>query len=182
MFCQADVLTLTADDLAPYDAIHASPPCQAFSTISPAGNSHPNLIPATRELLASTGRPYVIENVQGASSHLVAPVMLCGSSFGLEVRRHRLFESNVMLLSPGCQHGKAAPVGVYGNKDSAGTARVRPSGKSRGAKAVSVEHAREVMEMPWATWHGCTQAIPPAYTEFIGRQLLDQITTEQAAA
>jgi DNA (cytosine-5)-methyltransferase 1 len=157
--------------LSDFDAIHASPPCQVHSTITPDKSKHIDLIPDTRELLVECGLPYVIENVEGAKRALHDPVRICGSSFGLRVRRHRWFESNVHLWSLPCRHGEQGePVGVYG--DHADSVTKRPNGTSRGVKAQTTSEARDVMGMPWASWHGCTQAIPPAYTEFIGRQLI----------
>jgi DNA (cytosine-5)-methyltransferase 1 len=84
--------------------IHASPPCQAHSTLGSLwkDREHPDLVAPTRELLKASGLPYVIENVVGAP--LENPVMLCGSTFGLgangrQLRRHRLFESNVPIMA-----------------------------------------------------------------------------------
>lgn len=166
---------LTIDDFA---AIHASPPCQAHSTITPDKSKHLNLIPATRDALADTGLPYIIENVEGARTELINPVRLCGSSFGMKVRRHRWFESNVPLLALPCDHAsQGAPVGVYGQHGDASGAVPRPDGTSRGKKAADVHEAREVMGMPWASWRGCAQAIPPAYSEFLGGQLIDALVT-----
>jgi DNA (cytosine-5)-methyltransferase 1 len=162
------IVLVTLDMVA---AIAASPPCQAHSTITPDKSKHVDLIPQTRELLVETGLPYIIENVEGAKRELIDPVMLCGSSFALRVRRHRMFESNVYLTSIPCAHGQqGTPVGVYG--DHADGFSKRPNGTSRGVKAQTVPEAREVMGMPWATWHGTTQAIPPAYTEYLGAQLI----------
>ena len=90
---------LTIDD---FSAIHASPPCQAHSTITPDKSKHLNLIPATRDVLNETGLPWIIENVDGAKRELRDPVRLCGSSFGMRVRRHRWFESNVWLMGATC--------------------------------------------------------------------------------
>ncbi len=179
-FVQADALA-PPFDIARFDAIHASPPCQAHSTITPDKSKHVDLIPATRELLQKFNGPWVIENVEGARRSLVNPLRLCGSSFGLRVRRHRYFESNAHVLSLPCHHRtQGRPTGVYGDHPQNDHEYLRPDGTRRGAKAVSDQDARDAMGMPWATWHGCTQAIPPAYTEFIGRQLIDQIA--QAAA
>jgi DNA (cytosine-5)-methyltransferase 1 len=101
-----------------FDAIHASPPCQAYSAGARMRNGyakdHPRLIEPLRELLIQTGLPYVIENVPEAP--LRSPMRLCGSQFGLDVRRHRAFESNVLLLSNGCTHDhQGVVVGVYGD-------------------------------------------------------------------
>lgn len=166
--------------LMDFDAIHASPPCQAYSTITPDKSKHPELIEPVRELLIETGLPYVIENVDGAKKHLVDPVMLCGSSFGLRVRRHRWFESNVPILSMPCQHAvQGQPVGVYGDHPDKRPV-LRPDGTSRGVKATSLDDARDAMGMPWADWSGCAEAIPPAFTEHIGVQLIEHLEREAA--
>ena len=153
---------------AEFDAIHASPPCQAYSTITPDRSKHPDLVAPVRELLQATGLPYIIENVVGAP--LQTGFVLCGSMFGLKVRRHRLFESNRLIMPPVCDHAsQGEPVGVYG--DGGGTSVTRPNGTSRGVKAKPSEFA-DLMGMPWATPKEIVQAIPPAYTEFIGTQLM----------
>ena len=159
-----------------FAAIHASPPCQAHSTITPDKSKHVDLIPDTRERLQKFAQPWVIENVEGARKALVDPMLLCGSSFGLGVRRHRLFESSVWLMSLPCRHAEQGrPFGVYGTHGDANGEFLRPNGKLRGRKARDVGEARELMGMPWASWHGCAQAIPPAFTEFIGRQLMAHV-------
>jgi DNA (cytosine-5)-methyltransferase 1 len=161
--------------LQDFDAIHASPPCQAYSTITPDKSKHPDLIGPVRELLVESGLPYVIENVAGARRELIDPMMLCGSSFGLRVRRHRFFESNVFLSSLPCNHAQQGePVGVYGQHGDLGEVR-RPNGSSRGRKARDLNDARDAMGMPWASWRGCAEAVPPAFTEWIGAQLLDEM-------
>ena len=164
-------------------ARHASPPCQALSTITPDPSKHVNLIPDVRGRLMLSDRPYVLENVEGARLELINPLRLCGSSFGLKVRRHRYFESSIELDSVPCNHkAQGTPTGVYGALRTKHW--TRPTGQSRGLKATSLEEAREAMGMPWASWHGCTQAIPPAMTEFIGRQLLAHLedTTARSTA
>lgn len=169
-------------DLADFDAIHASPPCQGYSTITPDPDRHPRLIGPVREMLRASGRPYVIENVEGARRHLIEPLKLCGSSFGLPVRRHRYFESNVFLWSMPCRHpDQGRPVGVYGDHPQDDFEYLRPDGTRRGAKANSVDHAREAMGMPWASWNGCREAIPPAYTEWIGAQLVEHLDVAVAS-
>jgi DNA (cytosine-5)-methyltransferase 1 len=153
-----------------FDAIHASPPCQRFSVMRalPQAREHPDLIAPIRERLIAAGVPWVIENVPGAP--LRNPIVLCGSMFGLRssptryLRRHRLFEmSHPPLVVPQCQH-RGEAVGVYGH-GSAGWFGQR----MRTAKA---PEARVLMGMDWATRDGMSQAIPPAYTEWIGRELL----------
>lgn len=149
-----------------FDAIHASPPCQAYSVATRDKSGHADLIAPLRALLVETVLPYVIENVPG--SPLQDYVVLCGSSFGLKVRRHRLFETNWSLLVPPCNHaGQGQPIGVYGEGSS--------KSQVRGRKADNESEVLAVMEMPWADRAGATQAIPPAYTEFIGTQLLEYL-------
>jgi DNA (cytosine-5)-methyltransferase 1 len=166
------IVTFARPNDGHFDAIHASPPCQAYSVTTPDKTKHQDLVGPTRELLEATGLPYVIENVPGAP--LRDPVVLCGSSFGLRVRRHRLFETNWPLMGPPCNHAdQGQPVGVYG----------QGSGKSqkRGRKAMSGAEAIAVMEMPWATHREVVQAIPPVYCELVGAQLLDCLRVRAAA-
>jgi len=177
-FIQADVMSLPSSYWHEVRAVHASPPCPAYSVITPDPEKHPRLIGPVRELLRSTGLPYVIENVEGAARDMVNPVRLCGSAFGLRVRRHRLFESSFAMMSTPCNHraqGKA--LGVYGHIDGPNAAR----GSKHGDKARTLDEARDAMGMPWASWNGCREAIPPAYTEFIGRHLIAHIQSEVAA-
>lgn len=148
--------------------IHASPPCQRYSTATANKDRHPDLVPPVRELLIATGLPYIIENVPQAP--LIDPVRLCGSSFGLRVRRHRAFESNLALTVPPCDHKtQGTPVGVYG--DHFDTREfLRPDGTRRGGKARSLEDGRDAMGIDWMTWEDLKESIPPAYTEHLGRQ------------
>jgi DNA (cytosine-5)-methyltransferase 1 len=163
-----------------FDAIHASPPCQLWSAGRAAGAArhqvtieHPDLIAPTRQLLAAIGRPFVIENVERAP--LVDPVRLCGSGFGLGtarhyLRRHRLFElGNVdsrwpLLLVPPCAHPADRPaISVFGKHGGGGTRR------DRGSTA----EWRQAMGIDWMPSADLSQAIPPAYTELVGRWLLE---------
>jgi DNA (cytosine-5)-methyltransferase 1 len=168
-FIQGDVLDLNIDWLREFDAIHASPPCQRFSSLNNGtwgnANGHPDLIGPVRKLLRLTRRPWVIENVPGAP--LRAPILLCGTMFGLAVeegalRRHRLFESSVALEAPPHPAHVGPTLGVYGHG--------RGGGPMRGRTA-NADQARRIMEMPWSNRDGISQAIPPAYTRFIGGQL-----------
>jgi DNA (cytosine-5)-methyltransferase 1 len=146
----------------------------------PDARPHLDLIPATRARLIATGLPYVIENVSGAP--LINPTKLCGSMFGLgakgaQLRRHREFEANWLLMSPGqCQH-KAPTIGIYGEgcRDSR-----RKYDKT--IPEFTVVDGREAMGMPWASLAEICEAIPPAYTRFIGERLLDHIRLERIAA
>ena len=160
------------DYLAGFDVVHASPPCPRYSTVTPveARDRHPDFVPVMRDLLAKWGGVWVMENVVGAP--MPSAVVLCGRSFGLKVARHRLFEASHFVMSPGCACGGGAPIGVYGNPDPLGGERRRPGGGSRGRKATGVAEAQDAMGIDWMTdWDDLTDAIPPAYTEYLGHQL-----------
>lgn len=149
----------------PY-VIHASPPCQRYSTMTKKwgrSDDHPDLVEPVREHLQLVGAPYVIENVVGAP--LLNPIRLCGSSFGLPVRRHRLFEmSDPPLLVPPCQHdGPALQV----NGHPGGSSKRDPN-----ARFGSTEEWKVGMGIDWMNAPELAEAIPPAYTEWIGRQLI----------
>jgi DNA (cytosine-5)-methyltransferase 1 len=170
-FVQADALDVMSDMrfLSSFDVIAASPPCQTHSRTKHLRDAQGkttdkiDLIPQTRAALIESGRPYVIENVPGAP--LINPVQMCGSSFGLKVRRHRLFESNVVLLSSVCDHKKQGrPIGIYGS--------MRDEIPKGGKTAESIEQARDAMDIDWMIWSELVEAIPPAYTYSIGRQLM----------
>lgn len=180
-FVQGDALTFLFQHGHEFDAIHASPPCQGYSTITPDQSKHERLIEPTRELLADTGRPYVIENVAGARKHLIDPIQLCGSTFDLSVRRHRLFESNIDLTSPGCRHAGREVIGVYGDHPDS-REFFRPDGTRRGRKATSDTQASEALGgVEWMSWHGMTECVPPAFTQHIGAQLINHLALEMAA-
>lgn len=168
-FHQADALTFPLDG---FDAIHASPPCQGYSvTASLHQRDYPRLIEPVRERLAAAGVPYVIENVEGAP--LINHLRLCGSSFGLGVRRHRLFEIAPILASftPACQHYlQPEPIDVTGTGGPATTARTGGGGIHRKPKNLS--HARRAMGIDWMSRRELAEAIPPSYTEWIGHKLM----------
>jgi DNA (cytosine-5)-methyltransferase 1 len=164
-FHQTDALEFLKTHWRRFDVIHASPPCQAYSkTRVLQEHEHPELIDDTRKALAAIGAPYVIENVP--YSPLAEPLMLCGAMFGLRVYRHRLFESNVELSAPPHpEHiAKVAKMG-------------RPPGPGEFMHVVGnfagAQQAREAMGIDWMIRPEISQAIPPAYTEHIGAQLLD---------
>jgi DNA (cytosine-5)-methyltransferase 1 len=164
--------------LADIAAIHASPPCQGYSdTQRLRGNDHPRLIGQVRELLQQTGLPYVIENVPGARGELRKPVMLCGAMFpGLRVYRHRYFEIQGFGYTPPAHPVHVAPQVKMGRPPAPGE-WVQAVGNFSG-----VAEAREAMGMPWANRDGLREAIPPAYTEHIGRQLMAAVNPMEAAA
>jgi DNA (cytosine-5)-methyltransferase 1 len=165
-FHQADAMTFPLDG---FDVVHASPPCQDHSAMTSMWNAkdHGNawMLPATLERLTAWGGPWVIENV--ATADLPGALVLCGASFGLTVdgytlRRHRRFASNVFLMGGGCACSNRI-LGVYGN---GGSGR-----QARGTKA-TIRQARAIMGIDWMTTAEIAQAIPPAYTQHIGEQLL----------
>jgi DNA (cytosine-5)-methyltransferase 1 len=166
-FVQADALEFCRKYGRAFDVIHASPPCQAYSvTVSLSNGNHPDLVGPTREALRATGRPYVIENVPGAP--LVNPVTLCGTMFPeLRVIRHRLFECEPVIWwppAPCCHWGKCPPRRLIG----------------RNGKAMihSFKHGLDfltAMAIDWMTKPELAQAIPPAYTHWIGQQILSEI-------
>jgi DNA (cytosine-5)-methyltransferase 1 len=169
-YLRADVLDVLRDDefIQQFDVIHASPPCQTHSITQHLRNaqgkstSKIDLIPETRAALIASGKPYIIENVVG--SPLINPIQLCGSSFGLQVRRHRLFESNMKLQGSQCNHkAQGRPVGVYGSLNDE-----IPNG---GRTAKTIDEARKAMGMDWAIWTELVEAIPPAFTKYLGKQL-----------
>lgn len=154
-----------------YDAIHASPPCQTFTAYrrrgAGVGNAYSNLIPETREALIQSGLPYVIENVETARGDMVDPVRYCGSSFALDVRRHRLFESNFALLPPACDHSWQTPrfPPATNRTNLRRTVEV-------GVWRIPLAVQREAMGIDWMELRELSEAIPPAYTEHIGEQLM----------
>jgi DNA (cytosine-5)-methyltransferase 1 len=170
-FHQADAMTYPLDG---FDAIHASPPCQRYSVCTPMSyrKNHPALIDAVRDRLM--GYPhhsqYVIENVSGARHLLVDPIMLCGTMFGLNIQRHRYFETwpPLFALLPPCNH-KRNPVYISGSTGSGSS----PLGFRR--FDFTTQERRDAMDCQWMTDKELDQAIPPAYTEWIGKQLMQAI-------
>ncbi len=168
-FHRADALTYPLEG---FDMIHASPPCQKFSTLKNfTKKDYPDLIGITRNRIKHM--LYVIENVYGAP--LYDPIRLCGSSFGLGVWRHRYFESSGVLLGSKCCHKKFPnPIDVTGTGGRQKVKRKKLTG-GQARKPCNIAEARTVMGIDWMTRKEISQAVPPAYTEWIGRQLLEQI-------
>jgi DNA (cytosine-5)-methyltransferase 1 len=181
-----DVLTDTAF-LRSFALVAASPPCKVHTRLGHLRDAqggtavHGDLVDVTRQALLEAGVPYILENVEGAP--LRPDVMLCGSMFGLHVydstgarrwlRRHRLFElggwgNQGVGLQLEDTHPRGRPLGVYGS-----LADHVPDG---GQTAESLDQARTLMGAPWMSWAAITQAIPPAYTEYLGRHALAEIT------
>lgn len=164
-----------------FTAIHSSPPCQDYSvTASLHTTEYPRLIEPVRELLIVSGKPYIIENVEGARRDLRNPVKLCGSSFGLGVRRHRLFETSwPVMFPPQCAHHlQPEPIDVTGTGGPSTGPRAGGGGIHR--KPRNLEHAREVMGMSWGTRQELAEAVPPAFTEWLGLELMAHLS-ERAA-
>jgi DNA (cytosine-5)-methyltransferase 1 len=170
-FIQADGLEVIAEHGHEYDVIHASPLCQPFTLLNNLPNvikEYPDQIKPTRNILKQSGKPYVIENVPG--SPLVNPLMLCGSMFpGLRVYRHRLFECNPPIYFPPatCNHSYKMPPskGVYHTLN--GYEFITCAGNH-----FEAESGRIAMNIDWMTRAELSQAIPPAYTEWLGKQLI----------
>lgn len=165
-----------------FDAIHASPPCQAHSDLAKQSKiEYPCFIEASRRICRATGLPYVIENVEGAP--LVNPVRLCGTMFPeLRVIRHRLFKTNWPLWAPECgKHPLCYTLDKrkahYGKLDEM-TAFVQVTGGGN----CSVAAASDAMRIDWMTKEELNEAIPPAYTRFIGWQLIDHLQSQRLAA
>ena len=176
-FIQADALEFIAQHGHEFDVIHASPPCQAYSTLKGlCKKQYPVLIGAVRELIQRTRRPYIIENVMGAKPYLEQPFFLCGSSFGLGVWRHRLFETKpFILLKPPCCHKLfPRPLDVTGTGGPLKGKRKKPGG-GISRKPKNMAEAGSAMGIDWMTRSELSQAIPPAYTEWIGWRILETI-------
>ena len=186
VFVQGDALTPPVR-LEDFDLIHASPPCQAYSITTKAfphlrKRGYPALIEQVRSLI--DGLPSVIENVPGAPMR--SDVILCGSMFGLaaydpdmgrimHLRRHRLFELSFSAMSPpdGCREHAGNIAGVYGGGGIERAQAIRGETR-RGGYTPRAAIRRDLMGMEWATMKETNEAIPPAYTEFIGEQFLAQ--------
>ena len=185
-FICADVLTLPVEFIRLFDAVHASPPCQFGTEMNSDKGRHLNLIPETRALLEEAGVPYVIENVRAVRPHLIEPTSLFGTMFDLhmttstgqrfDLSRERLFETSFPLVppwDPGAAFPIANVVGAHircrskGYRTGNGTGRtIDFPGEDRPALA------RALMGMPWASMAEMSEAVPPAYTEEVGRQLM----------
>lgn len=170
-FHQADALTFPLDG---FDVIHASPPCPRYIRSGNVDRArHPDLLGPVRDRLARTGAIWIIENVPGAPMR--ADVVLCGSMFGLEVRRHRWFEISVPVppWTLSCDHSRPI-ASVYGNMHGQG-------GAWPGMLPDDLPTRRRAMGIDWMTADEIKDAIPPAYTQFIGEQLLSNLKCPEPA-
>jgi DNA (cytosine-5)-methyltransferase 1 len=170
-FHQADALEYLSEHWREFDAIHASPVCKLFSSLQAIWKrDHPDFITPLRPILHDIGKPYIIENVEGAP--LKNPVMLCGTMFGLRLFRHRLFESNVMLMTP--HHAPHVRLGLFAGRTSRAPEHENQVYSIYGHFS-GVAGARKAMGCEWMNQDELAQAIPPAYTEFLGKQLLQYV-------
>jgi DNA (cytosine-5)-methyltransferase 1 len=178
-FHQADAMTFPLDG---FDVVHASPPCQHFTryrnNVKDITDRYGDLLEPIREHLVASGLPYVIENVEGAP--LLEPVTLCGSMFDLDVRRHRLFETNWPLGDHPwpCRHR------IWGRRFKGSTGR-KPNSRFTievGAWNEKLADQKAAMGVDWKlTLRELSEAIPPAYTEWIGEQLIRALNQGRAA-
>lgn len=187
---EADALGLDPEWIrANFDAVHASPPCQGYTSMrhAPGAKGAPRLIGETRRLLQATGLPWVIENVEMAASEMEGPVLLCGTMFGLgaqgcDLQRHRVFEASFPLATPECRHSDRPTIGIYGgharNRSAKHGGRTTKDAWEGGHLAA----ASEAMGINWMTLAELSEAIPPAYTTFIGWQLRAALMLTRAAS
>ena len=188
-FVRADALRLPFR-LEDFDALHASPPCQKWTQMSARwrgkgtrADEHLDLLSPTRDWFAGVSIPWVIENVPGARRAMQPTLVLHGGMFGLGVHRPRLFETNFLILKTAGPQTKQ-PLGVYGKPDGPTTYRYRNNGNYKGKSLIrawkSLEEGSAAMGIDWMDIAGLREAIPPAYTEFIGRQLIQAISERVA--
>lgn len=174
-FHQGDALEyLETADLSRFSAIHASPPCQHYSSATADASKHPDLYAPTRAMLIATGLPFVIENVIGAPyGH---GIFLCGSMFGREeegewIQRHRNFEMSWLSFQPPCSHPRnRRALHVTGH---AFVTEVRDVG--RHSREGPFDLACRLMGIDWMNRRELVESIPPAYTRYIGAQLMQHI-------
>jgi DNA (cytosine-5)-methyltransferase 1 len=171
-FVHGNALTF---DLAGFDAVHASPPCQRYS--AGAGqmgtrHKHPDLISAARDRLRAAQVPYVIENIELARPELIFPVMLCGTMFSLGVFRHRLFECSWKVRPPvHPRHRGRVGDGKYVTVTGHAGGRSARDGQAFG----TTTQWRTAMGIDWMTGRELAQAIPPAYTRYLGELLISSL-------
>jgi len=169
-FYQEDAIKFLLANYTKYDIVHASPPCQFYSkTKVLTKKNHVDLVLKTREALLSCGVPYIIENVVGAE--LIKPTLLCGTMFNLSLYRHRIFETSFPVTAPvhnvhivpqvkmGRKPGPHEYIQVVGN-------------------FIGIDIAKEAMGISWMIGKELSQAIPPAYTEYIANQFIEYKTLQ----
>ncbi|MBF6277050.1 class I SAM-dependent methyltransferase [Nocardia nova] len=177
-FHQADALEYLAQHGNEFDAVHASPPCQAYTPLGALHRhkTYPDLVAATRAALDETGLPYVIENVMSAPLIKERSIRLCGEMFGLRTYRHRRFESRLSLTAP------AHPKHVTPTATKQRRERFAAGDHVSITGDVGTYLGPACMGIDWMNGNELCQAIPPAYTEYIGRQLIAAVTSEAMSA
>jgi len=173
-FHQADALVYLSDHWHEFDIIHASPPCQRYTRITKISSKkdHPDLLQPTIDALETTGKPYIVENVEGAP--MVNYFKLCGTMFGLKVFRHRLFVSKpCIFMSPMvCNHyDRSSNGGRNGDQKHPDAAFITVTGS-----VSPIAKAKDAMGIHWMNRSELVQAIPPAYTQWIGSQMLELLS------
>jgi len=171
-FVQADALEYLEKHGHEFDVIHASPPCQGYSHLTPKHHkdNHEKLIDKLRVLLKRISKPYIIENVAGAKHELKNPIMLCGTMFNLRCQRHRFFETSFALeVKMKCDHSKLPLLVTTASKAS------RELRKKLGMKPKTVKNAPLAYGIDWMNFDGLKECIPPAYTEWIGKYYITRL-------
>lgn len=163
------------EPLASFDLIWASPPCQRYSELTPkeVKGDHPDLLPEVGEILRAQSVPFIIENVELAKHLLQHPVMICGTMFGMNVWRHRYFElgnTDAFFLLPPCNH-EGRPILISGR----GSRIINGRRNSR----IPTQIKRDAIDTPWMNREEMSECIPPAYSEFLARQILSALAVSQ---
>lgn len=171
-FILSDAIEYLIKHGSEYDFIHASPPCQGYSNLTPLAHraNYEKLISVLRKELIKIGKSYCIENVAGARRDLINPTMLCGSMFGLRTQRHRFFETTFSFKPPKkCNHSELPLLVTTASKAS------REKRFKLGIKPKTVENAPAAYGIDWMDFNGLKESIPPAYTKYIGNQFLNTL-------
>jgi DNA (cytosine-5)-methyltransferase 1 len=197
LFIQADVLDLDEAFIRQFDLVHASSPCQFGTELNNDKTQHINLIPPTRAKLKKAGVRYVLENVRGVAraGHLINPVSLFGTMFDLhmvtstgqrfDLSRERCFETNWPLVAPPNPRARFPIANVFGGHLRARSGAYR-TGKGTGRTRDFIGEdkpalARQLFGMPWASMTGMSEAVPPAFTRYIGEQFAAHQAQRRAA-
>lgn len=182
-FIQADAITYCLEYGHKFDVIHASPPCQRHSNLrfilsDEQMAKHEDLIEPTRNAILATGKPYIIENVYTARKVLINPIMLCGAYFDLKVYRHRAFECSPYLLAPPHTPHNDNLRGSGRGLSRNGFISVTGNGGDASLGSNYFPYACRAMGIDWMNRRELSQAIPPAFTEFLGRQMIEILNKE----
>jgi DNA (cytosine-5)-methyltransferase 1 len=183
-FIQDDALAYVERHSDEYDLIHASPPCQGYSRLASLphidATKYPLMIDATRAALIASGKPWVIENIVEAP--LLNAIMLCGQMFDLNTFRHRNFESNILLLAPSHRTHRTRSYpgwrdGRLGRYQNDASRPITVAGNN-----YNLHVGRAALRIDWMERAELNQAIPPAYTKFIGDQLMPYVIADRVSA